>query len=329
MLLRRWTPLATALALLVLLTGCAASVPAPKVKPAPMQMDGSHNMSGMQMEDPAHMFDLHPTPGQGAVPAQVQTDGNVKVFELTASQFDWEVSPGVHVQAMGFNHMVPGPTLRVTEGDTVRIIVHNQLPEATSVHFHGLNVPFKMDGVAGLSQPPINPGETFTYEFKATPAGTHWYHSHFDSTTQVSMGMYGTFIVDPKTPDPVKYDKDFVIMLNDTGIGLSLNGKAFPATEPLVVKQGDRVRIRYVNAGTMVHPMHLHGHTVQVIAEDGYPLERPLDRDVITIAPGETKDIAFVADNPGVWPLHCHILPHAENEKGMIGMTMVLKYEGF
>ena len=320
----RLAPAIAAMALLVLVSGCANAVPVPKAAPTPMPMDGM-KMDDKAM-DPAHMFDLKPTPGQGAVPAEMHLDGNVKVFELTTSVFDWEVSPGVHVQAMGFNHMVPGPTLRATEGDTVRIVVHNELPEATSVHFHGLNVPFAMDGVAGLSQPPINPHETFTYEFKVTPAGTHWYHSHFDSTKQVSMGMYGTFIVDPKVPDPAKYDKDFVIMLNDSGIGLSLNGKAFPATEPLLVKQGDRVRIRYVNAGAMVHPMHLHGHTVQIIAEDGYPLEHPQDRDVITIAPGETKDIAFVADNPGTWPLHCHILPHAENEQGMIGMTTVLKY---
>lgn len=276
--------------------------------------------------DSTHMFDLKPTQGQGAVPAEMRLDDKVNVFELTASEFDWEVSPGVHVKAMGFNHMVPGPTLRVTVGDRVRIIIHNQLPEPTSVHWHGVNVPFAMDGVAGLSQPPIKTGESFVYEFNATPVGTHWYHSHFDSAKQVSLGMFGAFIVDAKVNDSAKYNRDYVIFLDDTGLGLTLNGKAFPSTEPLIVKQGEQVRIRYFNAGQMMHPMHLHGHTVQMIARDGYQLKEPEDRDTVTVAPGETVDIAFTADNPGTWPLHCHILSHAENETGMIGMTMVLKY---
>lgn len=324
-MLREWrTRVVSALGVLLLLAGCSAV--AAKPAPAAMPMNDGNSMNMPEM-DAAHMFDLKPTPGQGALPAPMRLDGQVKVFELTASQFDWEVSPGVHVQAMGFNQMVPGPTLHVTEGDRVRIIVHNELPEPTSVHWHGLNVPFAMDGVAGLTQPPIMKGESFTYEFTATPAGTHWYHSHFDSTKQVSMGMYGTFIVDPKVADPAKYNRDYVIMLNDSGIGLTLNGKAFPSTVPLLVKQGERVRIRYINAGQMMHPMHLHGHTVQIIARDGYPLKDPEDRDIVTVAPGETVDIAFVADNPGTWALHCHILSHAENEHGMIGMTTVLKYE--
>lgn len=265
------------------------------------------------------------TAGLGGQPLPYQLDGDVKVFELVCQKVKWEVAPGQVSDAMTYNGVTPGPEIRVTEGDRMRVIVRNELDESTSVHWHGMVLPNDMDGVAFLTQPPIEPGKTFTYEFVAKPAGTHMYHSHHNAMEQVSMGMLGALIVEPKDPTSrPAFDREYTIVINDGSLGLTLNGKSFPATQPLVAKRGEKVLIRYMNEGMMLHPMHLHGMPQLVIAKDGYLQPQPWLCDTITVAPGERWETIVDATEPGTWAFHCHILPHAESDKGMVGMVTAL-----
>ena len=250
---------------------------------------------------------------------------NVKVFEITAKKIQWETEPGKFVEAWAYNDQVPGPQIRVREGDRVRVILHNQLPESTAVHFHGLELPNDMDGVTFITQPPVKPGQSFTYEFTVPNAGSHMYHSHHNSAKQVGLGLLGAFIVEPKTKgqydDP---DVDEVLILNDGAHGYTFNGKSFPATTPLVAKLGQKLRIRFMNEGMMIHPMHLHGMHMTVIAKDGWPVPAAWKCDTLNVAPGERWDVVVNCNNPGTWAFHCHILPHAESEHGMFGMVTAL-----
>lgn len=262
------------------------------------------------------------TEGVGCQELEWETDGDTRVFRLTCSEIDWEVAPGQVERAMAYNGMVPGPTLRVVEGQRVRIHVTNELQESTVVHWHGQRVPNSQDGVTFITQPPIKPGETFTYEFVAGPFGSHMYHSHHNAAVQVGRGLLGAFIVEPRDPsvDP-PYDHDHVFIFNDALGGYTINGKGFPATTAYKAKLGERVRFRFMNEGNMVHPVHLHGLTFEVFARDGYPLPQPFRCDTLNIAPGERWDAIVAADNPGVWAFHCHILTHAESAHGMFGMV--------
>ena len=239
--------------------------------------------------------------------------------------------------------MVPGPLIRVTEGDKVKILVKNNLPEATTIHWHGILVPNNMDGIPDETQEPIQPGETFIYEFTAKPKGTFWYHSHFDSDKQISVGLSGAFIIEPKgglVPKPVI---DKVLMLNEwrvingqtyaampaTGMDgnfFTINGKAFPDTENINVKVGQKVRLRFIGSGQMIHPMHLHGFSFKVVATDGndVPESAQWTKDVITVAPGERYDIEFTPDRPGKWMLHCHVPHHTTNEHVEPGGLMMI-----
>ncbi len=245
-----------------------------------------------------------------------------KVFELTAKVVQWEVEPGVRREAWTYNGTVPGPVIRVTEGDKVRVILHNQLPESTTMHFHGMRIPNDQDGVPFLTQQPIKPGQTYTYSFVAEPAGTQMYHAHEDSLKQVTMGLLGAFIVDSKNrAGEPKVDQDTVMVLGDGPLGFILNGKSFPATAPIVATLGQTVRIRYMNEGQMIHPMHLHGLPQKVIAKDGYMLDHPYLADTVLVAPGERYDVLVKADSLGAWAYHCHILSHAEGDDGMFGMV--------
>jgi len=256
-------------------------------------------------------------------------DGDTKVFELTAKNMDWEVEPGKVIKgAYTYNGVVPGPIIRVTEGDKVRVNVKNEMQLSTTVHWHGVLVPNKMDGVAYVNQDPIIPGQTFTYEFTARNPGTHMYHSHHDAAEQVTKGMMAGFIIEPKdkSADPA-YDKDFVMVLNDTGIGLTINGKSFPYTQPMTAKLGEKLRIRYMNEGLLIHPMHLHGIPQLVFSKDGWNLASPYMVDTLNIAPGERYDVLVDCTEPGLWAFHCHILTHAESAKGMFGMVTVLVVE--
>ena len=261
------------------------------------------------------------TAGLGAQRLQARLVGGVKVFEITAREIQWEVSPGVKRTAFAYNGMVPGPTIRVSESDRVRIVLQNQLPESTSIHFHGLITPNAMDGVPFITQPPVKPGQSFTYAFVARPAGTHMYHSHHGAD-QITKGLLGAFIVTPRNPSgEPRVAADVVLIVNDGPLGYTLNGKSFPATAPIVVKVGQRIRLRYMNEGQIIHPMHLHGLPGRVIAKDGRPLVQPYAADTVNVAPGERYDVLVLASEPGVWALHCHILSHAESDEGMHGMV--------
>jgi len=269
-----------------------------------------------------------PAKTQGAglqeLPSKI-VDG-AREFELTCGTLKWEVTPGQVLNAIAYNGQVPGPIIRVTEGERVRVKVTNKLAESTAVHWHGQRVINTMDGVPFITQPPIKPGATYVYEFIAGPFGSHMYHSHHNATEQVGLGMLGPLIVVPKerTVDP-SYDKDELFILNDALGGFTINGKGFPATAPYTAKLGQRIRFRFMNEGQMIHPVHLHGLTLEVFARDGYPLGSAAFKcDTLNVAPGERWDAIVLADTVGAWAFHCHILGHAEGQAGMFGMVTAL-----
>ena len=263
--------------------------------------------------------------GNQLIPPRIEK--GIKIYELTAEAIRWETEPGKTVEAWAYNGQVPGPQIRVREGDKVRFILHNKLPESTAVHFHGLELPNAMDGVPFITQPPVKTGESFTYEFIVPEgnSGSHMYHSHHNAAKQVGLGLLGAFVVAPRRPRAMeRADVDYVMILNDGMHGYTLNGKSFPATEPIKAKLGQKVRIRFMNEGMMIHPMHLHGMHMTVIDKDGWAQPAPWKCDTLNIAPGERWDVMVNCNNPGVWAFHCHILPHAESEHGMFGMVTAL-----
>ncbi len=261
------------------------------------------------------------TEGLGGQPMEPVMDGDVKVFELTARETLWEVEPGVWREAMAYNDQVPGPEIRVGLGERIRIVFNNELPESSAIHFHGLVVPYTEDGVPGLTQPLVLPGETYVYEFTTRNTGSHMYHSHMNGSVQIPMGLLGALIVEDGTEEQV--DQDIVMILNDGPLGYTINGKGFPATAPIVANVGDRIRIRYMNEGLQIHPMHLHGMPQLVVAKDGYNLPQPHFEDTVTVAPGERWDVIVDVTEAGLWAFHCHILTHAEGPNGMFGMVTV------
>ncbi|MEO7294772.1 MAG: multicopper oxidase domain-containing protein [Candidatus Limnocylindria bacterium] len=265
--------------------------------------------------------------GNQVLEPEIQPDGTLQ-WELTASAIQWETEPGKVVEAYAYNGIVPGPQLRAAVGDKIRIILHNDLPVPTTIHSHGLFVPPSMDGVPVISQPAVMPGESFTYEYTLRNSGSHMYHSHFMAETQVPMGLLGAFVVtDPNATNEPASDIDYAMVLNDGPLGFTINGKGFPATEPLVAQAGQKVRIRYMNEGLQIHPMHLHGMPQLVIAKDGWTLPTPHFEDTVLVAPGERIDVIIDATELGIWALHCHILTHAEGPDGMFGMVTALIVE--
>jgi len=254
-----------------------------------------------------------------------ELDADVKVFEVTCQDVDWEIAPGQSQKAMAYNGIVPGPEIRVTEGDKLRVICKNEMAQSTAVHFHGALTPNSMDGVPFITQPPIKTGESFAYEFTARNPGSHMYHSHHNAAEQVTKGLLGAFIIEPrdKSQDP-PFDAEYTLILNDTGIGLTLNGRSFPHTQPILAKLGDTVRVRYMNEGLLDHPMHLHGLLQRVFAKDGWTLPQPYTCDTLNIAPGERYDVLVDCSEPGAWAFHCHILTHVESAHGMFGMVTAL-----
>jgi FtsP/CotA-like multicopper oxidase with cupredoxin domain len=321
-----------------LATACAEPKPARAAAPPPAR-PAAPPKTARQLADE---MDAHHEAGVKAFPAKTAGKGNqvmaprvvngVKVFELTSSEVQWETKQGTKVTAWAYNEQVPGPQIRVREGDRVRVVLHNQLRESTSIHFHGLEVPNDQDGVPFITQPPVKPGESYTYEFTVPNAGSHMYHSHHNAAIQVGRGLLGAFIVEPSrrgrhpggSRGEPKADVDYVMILNDGAHGFTLNGKEFPATEPIVAARGQTVRIRFMNEGMMIHPMHLHGMHMTVIAKDGWPQPMPWRCDTLNVAPGERWDVLVKATNPGTWAFHCHILPHAESQNGMFGMVTAL-----
>lgn len=313
------------------------TTPASPKSQTPMEHGGTlpTPASGAVTAAAADAMDAMHEKGIKAFPAKTAGKGNqlftpkiekgVKVFELTARKIQWETEPDKSVEAWCYNGQVPGPQIRVREGDRVRVVLKNELPESTAIHFHGVELPNDQDGVPFITQPPVKPGQTYTYEFTAPNPGSHMYHSHHNSAKQVGLGLLGAFIIEPKQKRAIeKVDVDYVMILNDGMHGYTFNGKGFPATEPIVAKLGQKVRIRFMNEGMMIHPMHLHGMHMTVIDKDGWPQPAPWKCDTLNIAPGERWDVIVNCNNPGTWAFHCHILPHAESEHGMFGMVTAL-----
>jgi FtsP/CotA-like multicopper oxidase with cupredoxin domain len=317
---------------------------------------GAGNMGGGDSMGEMAGAHMEPIPAAGVPEATAKTGGQplafkvvngVKVFELTASPVRWAILDNVKVTAWAYNGSVPGPMIRVTEGDRVRIVLKNELPEATSIHWHGMVVPNAMDGVT-----PIQPGASFTYEFTAPPAGSFMYHSHVNSDKQLGLGLYAPFIVDPstalraspKTPPANKPAVDVSWMLSEWRVGadgqtyaampmagaepnyFTINGRSYPNTQPIEVKKGQLVRVRLANVGQFTHPMHLHGMNFKIVAYDGVPLPpaQQVVRNTVPVNPGELVDIEFVADNVGTWMFHCHVLHHVTNDGAEPGGLVAL-----
>lgn len=271
--------------------------------------------------------------GNQLLEPEVLADGT-KEFHLTAAITEWEVAPGQIVEAWTYNGMVPAPMIRVDVGDRVRVVLDNQLPMGTDIHWHGVKVPNNMDGVAPLTQPLVEAGTTFVYEFTATEPAIAMYHAHHHAQMQVPNGLFGAFIIGDtpvprgqtvsgvEIPSDLEVSQEIPMVLNDAGvIGLSLNAKSFPATEPYVGKVGDWVVVHYFNEGLQIHPMHQHQFPQLVFAKDGIPLDHPYWADTVAIAPGERYSVLFLLESPGVWVWHCHILNHVESDTGMFGMV--------
>jgi len=286
------------------------------------------------------------TAGAGAPAPQLRE------FTLVAEEFDWEIMPGTTVRVWGYNRQMPGPEIRVREGDTVRVTLVNRLPVATTVHWHGMDVEPAMDGPAGLNQEVVEPGQDFVYEFTATNPGSRWYHAHADPAMQVALGLYGPLIVETRE-DGRKYDRDYTYMLSEWDMELTpdvamgkapigprdqllrggelgtdlflMNGRAHDSIPPITLAEGERVRVRLMNAGNLPHAIHIHGHSFAIVATDGNPVPKAaqLVKDTVLIGPGERYDLELDGDNPGVWMFHCHMEAHAAN-----GMMSLVEYEG-
>ncbi len=265
----------------------------------------------------------------------------VKEFHLVAEVVSTEFMPGRPVDAWGFNGSVPGPTIEVNQGDRVRVVFDNHLPEMTAVHWHGFEVPIEMDGSVGLGQDPVPPGGRFVYEFTLHQHGTFFYHSHF--AMQEMMGMIGLVVLYPKTPYEPRVDRDFALILQEWALlpnnnvpntlamefnWLTLNGRSAPATTPMLVKQGERVRVRMVNLGMDHHPMHLHGNTFVVTGTEGgrSPASTWVDQNTVLVGVAQARDIEFEAKYLGDWMLHCHLPHHMMNQ--MISMVGPITHVG-
>ena len=279
------------------------------------------------------------TPNGASLPYRI-VDG-VKVFHLIAEPVQHEFTPGLRAECWGYNGRTSGPTIEAVEGDRVRIYVTNRLPEPTTVHWHGIILPNGMDGVGGLNQPYIRPGETFRYEFTLLYPGTYMYHPHVDEMTQMGLGLMGMFVVHEREPQ-YGVDRDFAIILSEWMVPpgvrrpdpremtdfnvLTMNSKAFPGIDSLVVRTGQRVRIRFGNLSAMDnHPIHLHGYSFKITATDGGRIEDTAQwpETTVLVPVGSTRDIEFVADAPGDWAMHCHFTHHIMNQMGHEGPNMI------
>ena len=267
------------------------------------------------------------TEGLGNQPLAPVIENGIKVFNLTAKVVQWEVKPGTRYEAWTYNGTVPGPEIRIKQGETVKVRLKNELPESTSIHWHGIEMKDNtQDGVTFVTQDPIQPGATYEYTLTPINCGSHMYHSHHAADAQVPLGLLGALIIDcTTTPVPAFADHttEYTEVLTDGPLGFGINGKGFPATTPVVTKVGEKTLIRFMNEGLIIHPMHLHGHHFSVVAKDGNYLPAPYDADTLNIAPGERYDVIVNSLYTGAWAFHCHILTHAESPQGLHGMTTV------
>jgi FtsP/CotA-like multicopper oxidase with cupredoxin domain len=341
-----------------------AEQPAPEGQPRPHMMPHApmHEMPAMGVKDGSEAaetggHDMSPVDVSGAPAAGPEALGGqllqptmqdgVKEFELTTRVVRWHILPDVEVGAYAYNGQVPGPMIRVRPDDRVRMRVRNELPEATTVHWHGFILPIEQDGVPELSQPPIPPGGEHVYKFDVpdTP-GTYFYHTHFSADRQQPLGLYGALIIDePAKPSDIA--REHVITLDEwTVIGsetypamqladmlpnyFTFNGKSYPATETVRAKVGDRILFRLIGSGQFIHPIHIHGGPFEIVATDGNPVPPAarLTKDTVLVGPGERYDVVWTARNPGKWLLHCHINHHTTNDgvevDGGGGMTMII-----
>lgn len=267
------------------------------------------------------------TAGLGNQPLEPTIENGIPIYDLTTKIVQWEVSPGTSYEAWTYNATMPGPEIRVKQGQTVKVRVKNELPESTSIHWHGLEIADNtQDGVTFVTQDPILPGQTYVYTLTPINCGSHMYHSHHAADAQVPLGLLGAFIVDCTTtpvPQFAAHDSEYTEILSDGPLGFTINGKGFPATAPIAAKVGEKTLIRFMNEGLIIHPMHLHGHRMLVVAKDGNYLPQPYEADTLNIAPGERYDVIVTSLYAGAWAFHCHILTHAESDKGLHGMTTV------
>ncbi len=338
----------------VILTAKAASAQAPEVDVANEPIPSFRDV----LVNPYSMPDLSTQQN-----VSVKATGKVREYSLTIEQIRWNIVGDVYMTQWAFNGQVPGPLLEATEGDLVRISVKNNTAVDHTLHSHGLWSPVVMDGVPNVTQKPIGPGETFVYEFIAKPAGFHWYHCHVNAAEHLEMGLYGPFVVHPapktglgttkeQAVDPaLKIDREYLLVVDemDTRIDdgesggmplghprmisnfnyFTINGKAFPETPLIKVREGETVRIRIVNVGTWIHTFHLHGHTfATATAECDRCPRKWVYKDTVRINPASRMDIVFKANNPGRWLFHCHVPPHITNDGNYPGgMMTFVEYE--
>jgi FtsP/CotA-like multicopper oxidase with cupredoxin domain len=289
-----------------------------------------------------------PANARGDQPLAARVEGGVKVYDLEMAVTRWNILSYVRVAAYAFNGQVPGPRIRITEGDRVRFNVRNSLPEPATVHWHGLILPNRMDGPANITQAPIPPGGSFTYEFTAVQAGTFFYHSHANPERQQGLGLYGALIIDPRQPSSLQYDKELVVQLQEwlykngytfpsmpmDGMQpnfFTINGKAYPETETVHLRVGEKLLVRFIGSQSgFIHPMHIHGGPFTIVATDGVliPEGARVSKDTVNVGPGERYDVIWEAREPGKWLLHCHINHHTTNDnredQGAGGLTLII-----
>lgn len=310
----------------------------------------AESMRDMAATDPRRVTSSYGLAAKGDQELPFRLENGVKVFELRPSVVRWQILPNVAVDAYAYNGQIPGPRIHIRQGDKVRIDVTNDLPEETTVHWHGMILPNQMDGPAEITQPPIEPGQSYSYAFTATQHGTYFYHPHAKPDRTQALGLYGALIIDPANPaDEVPADHDYVIELQEWLVrdGLTypsmpmeggmpnfftINGKAYPATDTIPMKVGETLKVRFIGTNNgFVHPMHIHGGPFEVVARDGETLS-PSARflaDTINVGPGQRYDVVWKALRPGKWLIHCHIPHHTTNnnveEKGGGGLMVVIE----
>jgi FtsP/CotA-like multicopper oxidase with cupredoxin domain len=317
------------------------------IDPAMPGMDGGQ-MAGHTM-DPV---DVSGAPAaapdaRGAQPLEPVLVDGVKEFQLTTSITRWNILPGVEVGGYAYNGQIPGPTIRVTTDDRMRVKLTNNLSEPTTIHWHGLVLPNSQDGAADVTQPPIPPGASFTYEFDVpdTP-GTYFYHTHVAGDRQQSLGLYGALLIDDIAAEPIA-DQEYTLQLGEWRVTdgqtfpamelegmfpnyFTINGKSYPATDTINARVGDRILLRFIGSGQFIHPMHVHGGPFEIVGTDGNPVPEGarLKKDTVLVGPGERYDVVWTALEPGSWLIHCHIGHHITNDgievDGGGGLTMVI-----
>ena len=320
----------------------------------PPGMINTFDLSGEAMKEmaavkPRQVTYVASTDAKGDQILRPRVESGVKVFDIEASVIRWNILPDIAVEAYAYNRQVPGPRLQLIEGDHVRINFRNALPESTTVHWHGLIVPNEMDGPAKITQDPVPPGGSFTYDFEVGQNGTYFYHSHDHPDRQQALGLYGALLISPKDPSTeVKADKDYIIQLQEwlkrewlTYPAMlmegafpnyfTINGKAYPSTDTIAMKVGETIKLRFIGTNNnFVHPMHVHGGPFEVMAVDGVNLKDSAryQADTVNVGPGQRYDVIWTARRPGKWLVHCHIPHHTANnnveQRGGGGLMLVL-----